>query len=206
MSSSAFYNSIAWHYDEYCNTSHINSTIHEEVTLLENYKPSSILEFGIGTGRLARKYIINNRDVHYVGVDNSQEMLKYAQDTGAILVYANFENYVQEVITNNITFDCIIAPYTVFHHIKTDKQISLIEKMKQVSSLIIINCLTQEEERKLFGTETTTDVTFLLPNNPAEVISVYRMHPEVRVHSKKMSCNHEREYLIFDTRNLLYQN
>jgi SAM-dependent methyltransferase len=91
MLSSSFYNAIAHVYDSYCETSHINDFLPQELALVEKYNPSSVLEFGIGTGRFAKAYLQRNPKTHYVGVDASKEMLRHTSIPEALLVCDDFK-------------------------------------------------------------------------------------------------------------------
>lgn len=196
LPSSQFYNSLADAYEEYCCASHINTYIEKEIALVEAYKPQSILEFGIGDGRFARAYLRRYPGTHYVGVDNAEEMLKIANDSGATLVCADFGEYLEKVIVEGGRFDCIVAPYTAIHHIKTINQLELFEKMEQVADVFIINCLTLEEE-KVFKDRDETEVTIQLQDGHAISTTVYRLHRGIRSQTKVVPESSQREFLIY---------
>lgn len=169
----------------------------EEIHLLEMYDPSSVLEFGIGTGRFAREYLARNKNVHYVGIDNSRKMLSYAQGSGAMLILANFEDYLEEAIEGKQKFDCIIAPYTALHHIQTDEQLKLLQCMKKVANVIILNCLSLQEERVLFKGNKETEIVFALPDKTSVTTTIYTIHETIRNTATIMNEGTERVYLVF---------
>ncbi len=196
LPSSQFYNALANEYEEYCRASNINLYLEQEIDLVQRFNPQSILEFGIGDGRLARAYLKNNSKVYYVGVDNAEEMLTFANDSGAILVCTDFGEYLEKVISEGGRFECIVAPYTAIHHIATDDQVALFEKMKEVADILIINCLTTKEE-KIFEDKDETEVTVQLSGGHAITTTVYRLHPEIRAQTKVISESLHREYLVY---------
>lgn len=200
MSSSSFYNTIAHHYDTYCKHSGINECLEEELSLLEHYSPSSILEFGIGTGRFAQAYLQKHPHTSYTGVDNSQEMLQKIQDPRIICIHADFETYSKELLRNKKYYDVIVAPYTALHHIETKRQQELLRTLQQLTPVIIFNCLNEQEEKKIFeGNLTSTSVTFSLPKEKEVSTIIHSIHPEIRTQAKCIPSQGERVYLLFET-------
>lgn len=194
--SASFYNSIAPYYDDYCTTSGIEDSQECELNLVESYKPTSILEFGIGTGRFARSYLTRNPGTTYIGVDNAEAMLVYAQDSGATLVHAHIKDYLYDAEKEGYKFDCIIAPYTALHHIHTQDQIHLIETMKRLCDTLILNCLNREAERALFGEKMETIVTFLLPDTADQHVTIYKIEPSLRKRAQTLPDGDSRVFLI----------
>ncbi len=197
-SSSNFYNAIAHEYENYCDASHINDFLDEEINFIEKYKPTSILEFGIGDGRFAREYIKRNPNVSYTGIDNSEDMLIRAKGSGASLVLEDFIVYVKLAVHNNRQFDCIIAPYTAIHHIMTNEQFPLFENMKRITNVIIINCVTKEEETKIFSNENETGITFMLPNGNSVKTVIHRLHETIRKSMQVRSESGNRENIVWE--------
>lgn len=200
LTSSSFYNTIAHEYESYCNASLVNTFIEDDVALVENYKPKSILEFGIGDGRFARIYIQRNPNVEYIGVDNSKDMLRYAQDSKAILILEDFSNYVIYAISKKMWFDCIIAPYTAIHHIETGEQLDLFENMKLLTNVIIINCVTAKKEKEIFTHSNETEITFMLPNGNGVKTRAHKLHETIRKNMQKKSEGGDRENLVWENR------
>lgn len=184
-SSSNFYNAIAYEYENYCKTSHVNHFLEEEIGLVKKYKPTSILELGIGDGRFARAYIKRNPNTFYVGIDNSENMIILAKDSGASLVLEDFTSYVEHMVCIGARFDCIVAPYTAIHHVKTEKQLELFENMKQIANTIIINCVTEEEEKKIFSNNNETKITFKLPDGHKVTTVIYKLHKSLRTSTQE---------------------
>lgn len=203
MPSSSFYNTIAFFYDTYCESSQINTYLENEIALLEQHKPSSVLEFGIGTGRFAKAYLARNPNTFYVGVDNGKEMLSYARDSGAVLVHDDIRDYIKKIILEGKHFDCIVAPYTALHHIPTSEQYELFENMKYVSNMIIVNCLSKQIEEELFGTQKETEVTFTLPDNKSAKTTIYTVDEGLRRELRSVEESEERVYLVYSSNNYL---
>ncbi len=197
LSSSDFYNAVANQYSSYCNASDINTFLEIEIYIVESLNPSSILEFGIGNGRFAKEYIQRNKKTLYVGVDNSKEMLSLAKDSGAFLVFAEFQKYLAYLIQERKTFDCIVAPYTAIHHIKTSEQYTLFQNMKKVAQYIILNCVTNEEEAKLFKDRNRTVITFSLPESKQAKTTVYKINQRIRKETITIKEGNTREYLFW---------
>lgn len=197
-SSSSFYNSVSAYYDNYCEISLINTFLEEEISLIEKYNPQSILEFGIGTGRFAKEYIKRHPDVIYTGIDNSEKMLSYAKDSGAILIHEDAIIYLKKCILENKKIDCIFAPYTAIHHIPKEEQLELFENMKKVSKIIIINCLTKEKEGEIFNKHDETIITFPIANNRTTETIIYRVDTMIRNNTIRKSSGGGREYLLYN--------
>lgn len=197
-SSSNFYNAVAREYENYCKASHVNDFLEEEINLVQKYKPTSILELGVGDGRFAREYVKRNPNISYTGIDNSEGMLMRAKDSGAALVLEDFTTYVNLAVQGNKRFDCIIAPYTAIHHIKTSEQLPLFENMKQITGTIIINCVTKEEEKKIFSDGNETEITFVLPSGNEVKTVIHRLHETIREDVQKKSKYGDRENLIWE--------
>jgi cyclopropane fatty-acyl-phospholipid synthase-like methyltransferase len=198
LPSSSFYNTIAHEYANYCEASHVNDLLHEDIALLENYKPQSVLELGVGDGRFAREYIKRNPGILYVGVDNSTDMIALAKDSGASLVLEDFTHFVKKLATKKIRYDCIIAPYTAIHHIKTNEQLELFENMKQITNVIIINCVTEKEETKIFDYSNETEITFMLPGGNEVKTVIHKLHDTIRKYSQKKSESSGREIIVWE--------
>lgn len=203
MLSSSFYNTIAFFYDTYCESSQITTHLEKEIALLEQCKPSSVLEFGIGTGRFAKAYLARNPDAFYVGVDNSEEMLAYAHDSCATLVHDDIRDYVKKIILEDKHFDCIIAPYTALHHIPTNEQYELFENMQRVSGVIIFNCLSKQTEEELFGIQKETEVTFMLPDNRSAKTTIHTIDEKLREELQGVEESEERVYMVYSFGNHL---
>lgn len=198
LSSSNFYNTIAHEYENYCKASRINDFLEEEIGLVEKYKPTSILELGVGDGRFAREYIKRNPNVSYTGIDNSEDMLMRAKDSGARLVLEDFVSYLENAVHDVIRYDCIIAPYTAIHHIKTSEQLPLFENMKQITDTIIINCVTKKEEKKIFSDGNETEITFIVPSGNEVKTGVYKLHETVRKNMQRRSGSGNRENIVWE--------
>jgi SAM-dependent methyltransferase len=202
LSSSSFYNTIAHTYEEYCKLSCINDFLEQEINLIEETNPVSILELGIGTGRLARHYIQKHPSVIYTGIDNSELMLKQAHTSGAVLILNDFQTYVQEAADKEIYFDCVTLPYTTIHHLETDKQLELFKNMKRITARIIINCLTKEQEDTLFSSEDSTEIIFPLAEDFNAKTLVHRIHPDIRNETHVVQEGDKREYLVYERKNI----
>jgi SAM-dependent methyltransferase len=170
--------------------------LQKEVDVVQSFKPQSILEFGIGDGRFARAYLTSNPGTYYVGVDNAEEMLNLAQDSGATLICSDFVDYLAKVISEGERFGCIVAPYTAIHHVKTSTQLELFEMMKQVADVLIINCLTTEAE-KIFNEKDETEVTVQLPDGCTITTTVYLLHRKIRAQTVAVPESTHREFLVF---------
>lgn len=195
LTSHAFYDAMAPWYTAYCEQPLLQKSTKKEVTLLGSFKPKSILEFGIGTGRFAKMYLELYPNTHYVGVDSSKEMLVRAQDTQAQLIHISIENYLEYALAHNTFFDCIIAPYTALHHIKTHQQLRLIRKMQRVSNLILLNILTKQQENLLCNNKEKNTVTFLTPRNELLSTDVYPIDKKVRTAGEVIYGDGERELI-----------
>lgn len=197
LPSHSFYNAIASEYKTYCESSRINDCLEKDVALVESCRPKSILEFGVGDGRFARAYIQRNKSVMYVGVDNSEEMILQARDSGALLILEDFNTYIQRMVEEGTKYDCIIAPYTAIHHVETLQQSPLFENMKQVTSVIIINCLSKKKEEDIFNNGNETEITFTLPNGNVAKTVVYKLHETIRKNMTIKTDEGSRENVVW---------
>lgn len=197
MPSEIFYNSVAHHYDEYCNDSGINDYVDQEIALVESFSPRSIIEMGIGNGRFANPYITKHPAVRYIGVDNSKTMLMLAKETKATCVHMDITEYIQYCIETGTKTDVIIAPYSAIHHIPTLDQLELFALMKRVSGVIIINCITDAEEKSLFKAQESAVITMLLPQGKQASTTVYKVHETIRGDTVTHPESTKREYLVW---------
>jgi putative AdoMet-dependent methyltransferase len=90
-------------------------------------KSASILDLGIGTGQLARRFYEAGHPV--TGVDFSEEMLQIARQSmpKAKLISADFASAMPKEI-NGRGFDFIVMTYA-FHHIPYHQQASFLSKL-----------------------------------------------------------------------------
>ncbi len=90
-------------------------------------KAASVLDFGIGTGQLARRFYEAGHPV--TGVDFSEEMLRIARQSmpAAELIAADFTSAMPKEI-NGRRFDFIVMTYA-FHHIPYHQQASFLSKL-----------------------------------------------------------------------------
>lgn len=90
-------------------------------------KGASVLDFGIGTGQLARRFYEAGHPV--TGIDFSEEMLQIARQSMpmAELIAADFTSAMPKEI-NGFGFDFIVMTYA-FHHIPYQQQASFLSKL-----------------------------------------------------------------------------
>lgn len=198
MSSENFYNTIAEAYDSYCTISGIHKHTTKEIQLIDTYSPQTILEIGVGTGRLARAYTTVHPNVIYVGIDNSATMLSLAPPMDATLILADMASYLEHCTETGKHFDVIIAPYTAIHHAEQAKQFELFESMKRLTDVIIINCLTKSEESTLFHGRDAAEVVFPLPGGARPSTTVYALHVNIRKQTKTHPESDLREFLVWE--------
>ncbi len=189
-----FYDALSLYYESYCESSKINISLQEEIRLVESYKPTSVLEFGIGDGRFAKAYLKRNPTCNYVGVDNSPHMLIRAKDSRAKLICEDISVYLKKILETGKRYDCIIDPYTAIYHIETSKQEELIRNMCHVSDVVLINCLSKEEE-KIFGNSDELEISVVLPTTKAISTTIYKLHPDIRKRGTTLLRSGGREYL-----------
>lgn len=201
LSSSSFYDIVAPYYDDYCRQSGVEETIEGDTSLLESYNPTSVLEIGIGTGRFAQEYLNRNPYVEYIGVDNSKEMLARIPDIPVTLVHSDINEYLTLSKTRGRRFDAIIAPYAALHHIEKESQNLLFEKMKGVADIIILNSLTEDEERRLFGKNDSTDITFNLLDGKSASTTVHKISNNIRASTKSKPSGPFHENLLLSLGN-----
>jgi SAM-dependent methyltransferase len=194
--SPSFYNSFAETYDNYCSASSVTLDDESSCTLLLSHNPKSILEFGVGTGRFANLVLNHSSEINYTGVDNSKEML--ARCTNTIITYRSDINvFLDTCIQNKISFDCIISPYTELHHIPTIEQRPLLEKMKQVAKHIFLNCLTEDEEFRLFTTHNQHTIQLRMHNKNIAT-TIYSIDKMLRKNAKIVNLPSKvREFLVY---------
>lgn len=87
----------------------------------------SVLDIGVGTGNLAKKFLENNYRV--VGIDQSREMLRVAKHK-----YPNLKVRLGEFLKipfNDKVFDIIVSTYA-FHHLNSEEKSLAIKEMIRV--------------------------------------------------------------------------
>lgn len=130
------FNSWADSYDEdvkvdrgalkiYENYNKVLNKVYEKSTIAgENI---SVLDIGVGTGNLAKKFLENNYRV--VGIDQSREMLRVAKHK-----YPNLKVRLGEFLKipfNDKVFDIIVSTYA-FHHLNSEEKSLAIKEMIRV--------------------------------------------------------------------------
>lgn len=130
------FNSWADSYDEdvkvdrgalkiYENYNKVLNKVYEKSTITgENI---SVLDIGVGTGNLAKKFLENNYRV--VGIDQSREMLRVAKHK-----YPNLKVRLGEFLKipfNDKVFDIIVSTYA-FHHLNSEEKSLAIKEMIRV--------------------------------------------------------------------------
>lgn len=130
------FNSWADSYDEdvkvdrgalkiYENYNKVLNRVYEKSTITgENI---SVLDIGVGTGNLAKKFLENNYRV--VGIDQSREMLRVAKHK-----YPNLKVRLGEFLKipfNDKVFDIIVSTYA-FHHLNSEEKSLAIKEMIRV--------------------------------------------------------------------------
>ena len=130
------FNSWADSYDEdvkvdrgalkiYENYNKVLNKVYEKSTITgENI---SVLDIGVGTGNLAKKFLENNYRV--VGIDQSREMLRVAKHK-----YPNLKVRLGEFLKipfNDKVFDIIVTTYA-FHHLNSEEKSLAIKEMIRV--------------------------------------------------------------------------
>ncbi len=200
LSSKDFYSVIASSYNSYCKYSGIEKDTEETITLIKQYTPKTVLEFGVGTGRFAKAFLKRNPDITYVGVDSSLYMVEHIQENGGTYTATDIFSFLKKCTQNGTCFDVLIAPYTELHHIETAKQLKLIKLMQQVAKTILLNVLTKETEMSLFATQQKVAVTYIHNNTPFTT-EIYPIHQKIRdVCEEKNLPSGERVNTIFEQR------
>ena len=130
------FNSWADSYDEdvkvdrgalkiYENYNKVLNKVYEKSTITgENI---SVLDIGVGTGNLAKRFLENNYRV--VGIDQSREMLRVAKHK-----YPNLKVRLGEFLKipfNDKVFDIIVSTYA-FHHLNSEEKSLAIKEMIRV--------------------------------------------------------------------------
>ncbi len=197
LSSSSFYDAVAHEYKNYCNVSGANETIEEEIFLLSKHNPKTVLELGIGDGRFAREYLKIDPSCDYTGVDNSRVMLSYANDVEAKLICIDMLSFCRNKVSESASYDAIITPYSAVHHVNKNEQLQLFTFMKQLSKLIMINCLAEDSEKALFKKDDETTLTFVLPDETHLETRVHKLHEIIRSEMVLIHEGGNRETLLY---------
>lgn len=109
---------------------------------LDEKKSVSILDFGVGVGRLAKPLIENNNKIHIHGIDQAPEMLTFAKE-----YVNNNDNFTTELdvefLQNNEDFDFAYCIYCL-QHLRSDLVKPVIKKLSEVCpKLLIVNSVTR---------------------------------------------------------------
>lgn len=194
LSSSSFYNHFAQEYKQYYLLGDIQEHLTQEIAFVKQYSPTSILELGVGTGRFAEAYLKENPYVIYTGIDNASEMLFHNTVKNLTLHCTCALNYLQECTLLGKTFDCVIAPYTMLHHLAHNEQRELVSLLKQVTKISIFNCLSIEQEAQQFLTKETSVITLCL-SREVQATMIYTIAPQVRQSCTEHDAGGGRVYL-----------
>lgn len=150
------FNSWAKSYDEsirrdsgslkfYKNYDKLLDTVFQKA-VLNKEKSIKVLEIGVGTGNLAKRFLDNNYNV--IGIDQSREMLNVAKEKFPNL-RLRLGDFLKIPFENN-KFDVIVSTYA-FHHLNDQEKTIAIEEMFRVLKLdgsIVIGDLMFESRKE----------------------------------------------------------
>ncbi|OZV11262.1 methyltransferase [Tissierella sp. P1] len=149
------FNSWAKTYDEsirkdystlnfYKNYDKLLDTVFEEA-VADKKMTIKVLEIGVGTGNLSRRFLDKNYDI--IGIDQSREMLNISKEKFPKLKL-RLGDFLKIPFENN-KFDVIVSTYA-FHHLDEEEKIIAINEMLRVLKLdgkIIIGDLMFESQK-----------------------------------------------------------
>lgn len=156
-------------YDPILYESDPRNFLKEEVVFYQNlcrkFNSKTILELGVGTGRIFSKLL---QFVNYaVGIDVSKPMLDVCDTICA--PYKNFELYEKSFVSFDLdkTFDLVYIPFNTFQHLLTEvEQISFLESVKKhmhLNSRFILDVMNPENLNFVLG-KWTEDYSNTLPD------------------------------------------
>ncbi len=91
---------------------------------------ANLLDFGCGSGRFARR--IHAKGIHYIGIDNSNGMIRAARDwnSNAPVTFQHFDGH--KIPFSDATFDTVIVGRVFIHLLKTPQFPQILDEIRRV--------------------------------------------------------------------------
>ena len=124
-----------------------NEVLYEVYQQAVDIKGSKILDLGFGTGKLCKMFY--DQAYNVTGIDFSSKMKEIAikEVPDARFFVHDFSKSLPKEVLNE-TFDCVVSTYAI-HHLNYREQISLIDKLMEISDLVLIGDVMTETEEKI---------------------------------------------------------
>jgi len=134
--------------------------------IIDMYKPNSILEVGIGNGRLIN--ILHNKVKIYDGVDFSHELINYCKEkfinTNVTLYDKNFKEF-----RPSKKYDLIIFPFNVLNHFYDENDLkdffTTLNKISTNNTIFIIDTINPKLENIKDNYQYKKTNTFFIRND-----------------------------------------
>ncbi len=175
--------------------------IHFWSKIVNKYKPSSILEVGIGNGRLIE--LLHDKVKEYHGLDFSKKIIDYCREK---FNYSNVSLYNKDFkkFSSNKTYDLIIFPFNVINNFYDKDDINLcfnsLKKLCNKNTRIVIDTINPTMNDLLDTDNYIKTNEFNLDNNTIEIYEnkKFDIINLTCIYKKRYVCNGEiiKEYIL----------
>ena len=169
--------------------------------LIDQYKPRTVLEVGIGNGRLVK--LLHNKVKEYDGVDFSKSIIDYCANK---YNYKNVNYYCSNIKEFKVDkkYDLIILPFNVFNNFYEEKDIrecmDSLKKLSNENTIIVIDTFNPTNNDLCDTEDYIKTNSFKIDNKTIDVYEkrLFNITYSTNIYKKRYICNGKviKEYIL----------